>query len=90
MCAESVAECEQESSVLLELLPSAFSGSLTAGLFFVVRRVGLTVHLRPRLAHRLQGNFLSHFVLVLAQLLQAIGVRPDDFGTMPAEAGRGS
>jgi len=48
------------------------------------------VHLRLRVAHRVQGNFLSHFVFVFAQLEQAIGVRPADFGTMPLEAGRGS
>jgi len=58
--------------------------------FLVIRRVGRTVHLRLRVAHRVQGNFLSHFVFVFAQLEQAIGVRPADFGTMPLEAGRGS
>jgi len=87
--AESLAECDPLSSVLL-LLPSTCSATCNAGLFFVVRRVGLTVHLRFRLAHRLQGNFLSHLVFVLAQLLHAMGVLPADFGTMPAEAGRGS
>lgn len=50
--------------------------------FLDARRVGRNVHLRFRLAHREQGNFLSHFVFVLAQLLQAIGVRPADFGIM--------
>jgi hypothetical protein len=40
------------------------------------RRVGRRVHFNPRLAQRLHGNFLSHLVLVLAQLVQAIGVRP--------------
>ena len=33
---------------------------------FVVRRVGLKVHLKFRPAHRLHGNFLSHLVFVLA------------------------
>lgn len=55
--------------------------------FFDDRRVGLSVHRRFRPAHRLQGNFLSHFVFVFAQLLQAIGVRPADFGIMPFTAG---
>ena len=55
--------------------------------FFDDRRVGRRVHRRFRPAHRLHGNFLSHFVFVLAQLLQAIGVRPADFGIMPLAAG---
>ena len=58
--------------------------------FFDDRRVGRSVHRRLRPAHREQGNFLSHLVLVLAQLLQAIGVRPADFGIMPLAAGTGS
>lgn len=51
------------------------------------RRVGLRVHRKLRPAHREQGNFLSHFVLVLAQLEHAIGVRPADLGIMPLAAG---
>lgn len=66
------------------------SPSGTRAAFFVVRLVGRTVHFRFRPAHRLQGNFLSHLVLVLAQLEHAIGVRPADFGTIPWEGGRGS
>ena len=53
----------------------------------VDRRVGLSVHRRFRPAHRLQGNFLSHFVFVLAQLEHAMGVRPADLGIMPFAAG---
>ncbi len=48
------------------------------------------MHLRFLPAHREHGNFLSHFVFVFAQLLQAIGVRPADFGIMPLAAGIGS
>lgn len=70
------------------LVPSV--GGTARVTFFDVRRVGLSVHRRFLPAHRLQGNFLSHFVLVFAQLLHAIGVRPADFGTMPLEGGRGS
>ena len=55
--------------------------------FFDDRRVGLNVHLRFRPAHREHGNFLSHFVFVFAQLLQAIGVLPADLGIMPLVAG---
>ena len=54
---------------------------------FADRLVGLNVHLRFRPAHLEHGNFLSHFVLVLAQLEHAIGVRPADFGIMPLAAG---
>jgi hypothetical protein len=50
---------------------------------FEARRVGRKVHFRFLCAHRLHGNFLSHFVLVFAQLLQAIGVRPADLGIIP-------
>ena len=59
-------------------------------MFLVARRVGRTVHFRFLLAHRLHGNFLSHLVLVFAQLLQAMGVLPADLGMMPLEAERGS
>ena len=55
--------------------------------FFDERLVGRRVHLRFLPAHLEQGNFLSHLVLVLAQLLQAVGVRPADFGIMPFTAG---
>lgn len=55
--------------------------------FFDDRRVGRSVHLRFRPAHLEQGNFLSHLVFVLAQLLQAMGVRPADLGIMPLTAG---
>ena len=41
---------------------------------------------RPRAEHLVQGNFLSHLVLVFAQLLQAIGVRPAFFRAI-AETG---
>lgn len=51
------------------------------------RRVGRRVHRRFRPAQRLQGNFLSHFVFVLAQLLHAMGVLPADLGIMPLAAG---
>ena len=49
--------------------------------FFDCLRVGRNVHLRFLDAHLEHGNFLSHLVLVLAQLLQAIGVLPADFGS---------
>jgi len=55
--------------------------------FFDDRRVGRKVHRRFRPAQRLHGNFLSHLVLVLAQLLHAIGVLPADLGIMPLAAG---
>jgi hypothetical protein len=55
--------------------------------FFDERRVGRRVHLRFLPAHLEQGNFLSHLVFVLAQLLQAMGVRPADLGIMPLTAG---
>jgi hypothetical protein len=55
--------------------------------FFVTLRVGRNVHVKLRAEHREQGNFLSHFVFVLAQLLQAMGVRPADLGIMPLAAG---
>lgn len=55
--------------------------------FFDDRRVGRSVHFKFRPAHLEHGNFLSHFVFVFAQLLQAMGVRPADFGIMPLEAG---
>ena len=55
--------------------------------FFDDRLVGRRVHLRFRPAHLEQGNFLSHLVFVLAQLLQAMGVRPADLGIMPLTAG---
>lgn len=58
---------------------SAFIGGLFKGLRGT-RRVGLRTHFRFRLVQRLQGNFLSHFVLVLAQFVQAIGVLPAVFG----------
>lgn len=51
--------------------------------FFDDRRVGLRVQRRLRPAHREHGNFLSHLVFVFAQLLQAMGVRPADFGIVP-------
>jgi hypothetical protein len=54
---------------------------------FVTRRVGRSVHFRFRAEHLEQGNFLSHLVLVLAQLLHAMGVRPADLGIMPFAAG---
>jgi hypothetical protein len=66
-----------------ELFPSA--STLVEGLFAGfrgTRRVGRRTHFRFRLVHRLQGNFLSHLVFVLAQLVQAIGVRPAVFGIM--------
>jgi hypothetical protein len=52
--------------------------------------VGRSVHLRFLLAHRLQGNFLSHLVFVFAQLLQAMGVLPADLGIMPLFGGKPS
>lgn len=58
--------------------------------FFEARLVGRSVHLRFRPAQRLQGNFLSHFVFVLAQLLHAIGVLPADLGIIPLLAGKPS
>ena len=61
-------------SVALPLAPSAAPGGRL--LIVLLRRCGRSVHRRLRPAHRLQGNFLSHLVLVRAQLLQAIGVRP--------------
>jgi len=78
---------ESAGASLSEVL---FSSDGMRGTFFVIRRVGRTVHVKFLVAHRVQGNFLSHFVLVFAQLLQAMGVRPADFGTMPLEAGNGS
>lgn len=66
---------------------SVLSGGIPTRLaFFDARRVGLRVHLRFLPAQREHGNFLSHFVLVFAQLLQAIGVRPADLGIMPFTA----
>ena len=73
---------------LEEMLPSGAAPNLAA--FFDARRVGLRVQRKFRAAHREHGNFLSHFVLVLAQLLHAMGVRPADLGIMPFAAGRGS
>jgi len=58
--------------------------------FLVDRLVGRRVQRRLRPAQRLHGNFLSHLVFVLAQLLQAIGVRPADFGIMPLLGGKPS
>jgi hypothetical protein len=55
--------------------------------FLVTLRVGRNVQVKLRAEHREQGNFLSHFVFVLAQLLQAMGVRPADLGIMPLAAG---
>jgi hypothetical protein len=55
--------------------------------FLDERRVGRSVHRRLRPAQRLHGNFLSHLVLVLAQLLHAMGVLPADLGIMPLAAG---
>lgn len=55
--------------------------------FLVDRRVGRKVHFRFLPAHLEQGNFLSHLVFVFAQLLQAMGVLPADFGIMPLAAG---
>jgi hypothetical protein len=43
-------------------------------------RVGRRMHLRFLWAHRLQGNFLSHLVFVLAQFVQAMGVLPGCLG----------
>lgn len=51
------------------------------------RLVGRKVHLRFLPAHLEHGNFLSHLVFVLAQLLQAMGVRPADLGIIPLTAG---
>lgn len=87
LVAEPLLELQRVPS---ELLPLASTAPGMRAAFFAERLVGRTVHLRLRLAHLLQGNFLSHFVFVFAQLLQAIGVLPADFGTMPLEAGRGS
>jgi len=64
--------------VTMVVVPSGFVWIRLA--FLDCRRVGRNVHLRFLAAHLEQGNFLSHFVLVLAQLLQAIGVRPADLG----------
>ena len=58
--------------------------------FLDALRVGRSVHLRFRPAQRLHGNFLSHFVFVFAQLLQAMGVRPADLGMMPWFGGKPS
>lgn len=41
------------------------------------------MHFKFLCAHLVHGNFLSHFVFVFAQLLQAIGVRPADLGIIP-------
>lgn len=72
-------------SVELELaLPGAPSAETpTLCTPFDARRVGRTVHFRFLCEHRVQGNFLSHFVFVFAQLLQAIGVRPADLALIP-------
>jgi hypothetical protein len=59
--------------------PSAFIGGRLTGLRGTLR-VGRSTHFKFRLVHRLQGNFLSHFVLVFAQLVQAMGVLPAVFG----------
>jgi hypothetical protein len=75
----------------LELpLPDPSPAGTTLFTFLDARRVGRSVHFRFRCAQRLQGNFLSHLVFVLAQLLHAIGVRPADLGIMPALGGRPS
>jgi len=79
---------ERAGASLSEVFCSASIGK--RGVFLVIRRVGRTVQVKFLVAHRVQGNFLSHFVFVFAQLLHAIGVRPADFGIMPLEAGRGS
>ena len=70
------------------LAPSPAAGGLLA--FLDTLRVGRSVHLRFLPAQRLQGNFLSHLVFVLAQLLHAIGVRPADLGIMPLLGGKPS
>lgn len=70
-----------------------FAPSPAAGIrlaFLEALRVGLNVHLRFLPAQRLQGNFLSHFVFVFAQLLHAMGVRPADLGMMPWLGGKPS
>lgn len=59
----------------------------TRAAFFDTRLVGRSVQRRFRPAHLEHGNFLSHFVFVLAQLLHAMGVRPADLGIMPFAAG---
>jgi hypothetical protein len=71
-------------------LPEPSPGGITLFTFFEARRVGRNVHRRFRPAHRLQGNFLSHLVFVLAQLLHAIGVLPADLGIIPALGGNPS
>jgi hypothetical protein len=63
---------------MIVVVPSGFVCMRCA--FFDCLLVGLSVHLRFLAAQREHGNFLSHLVLVLAQLLQAIGVRPADLG----------
>jgi hypothetical protein len=86
-------ELSCESLVLadsLDPLVAASPVAMTLFTFLDARRVGRKVHLRFRCAHRLHGNFLSHFVFVLAQLLHAMGVRPADLGMMPAFGGRPS
>lgn len=62
-------------------------GTPTRLAFFDALRVGRKVHRRFLPAQREHGNFLSHFVFVLAQLLHAMGVRPADLGIMPLDAG---
>ncbi len=52
--------------MVLLALPSLSWIVPTRGLPFVARRVGRRVHLRFLPAHRLHGNFLSHFVFVFA------------------------
>lgn len=69
----------------IETAPSG--GMPTRLAFFDARLVGLKVHRRFLPAQREHGNFLSHFVFVFAQLLQAMGVRPADLGIMPFAAG---
>lgn len=66
---------------------AASTGAPTRAAFFETRLVGRKVHRRFRPAHLEHGNFLSHFVFVLAQLLQAIGVLPADLGIIPLAAG---
>lgn len=70
---------------VIDTVPSGGIPTLLA--FFEARLVGLSVHRKFLPAHREHGNFLSHFVFVFAQLLQAMGVRPADFGIMPFVAG---
>lgn len=66
------------SGVMMVVVPSGFVCIRCA--FLDCLRVGLSVHFRFLAAQREQGNFLSHFVFVFAQLLHAIGVRPADLG----------